>query len=64
VAFPSISTGAYGFPLERPTEIGLRETARFLENDTTLEKVIFVCFGKEALNTCQERFTRMFGARI
>lgn len=61
VAFPSISTGAYGFPLQRATEIALRETSRFLESDRTLEKVVFVCFGKEALNTYQEAFRRMFG---
>ena len=49
VAFPSISTGAYGFPLERATEIALKETAKFLETDKTLAKVVFVCFGHEAL---------------
>ncbi|HDZ23126.1 MAG TPA: O-acetyl-ADP-ribose deacetylase [Desulfobacteraceae bacterium] len=54
VAFPSISTGAYGFPLERATEIALRETRKFLEGDQTLEKVIFVCFGDRALNTYKE----------
>jgi O-acetyl-ADP-ribose deacetylase len=51
VAFPSISTGAYAFPLERATEIALQETQKFLETDKTLTKVVFVCFGEKALNT-------------
>jgi O-acetyl-ADP-ribose deacetylase (regulator of RNase III) len=44
VAFPAISTGIYGFPLERATRIAVREVRAFLEMNTTLEKVIFVCF--------------------
>jgi O-acetyl-ADP-ribose deacetylase (regulator of RNase III) len=62
VAFPSISTGAYGFPLDRATEIALKETKRFLETDKTLEKVAFVCFGEKALKTYQETCKRVFGS--
>lgn len=61
VAFPSISTGAYGFPLERATEITLEETKKFLETDKNLTKVVFVCFGETALNTYQEVYKRVFG---
>ena len=48
VAFPAISTGAYGFPLERAVKIAVRETRGFLEKNTVVEKVIFVCFGQSA----------------
>ena len=44
IAFPAISTGAYGFPLERATRIAVREVKYFLAADATVEKVIFVCF--------------------
>jgi O-acetyl-ADP-ribose deacetylase (regulator of RNase III) len=44
IAFPSISTGAYGYPIEKACQIALAETLRFLEGDATIEKVIFVCF--------------------
>jgi O-acetyl-ADP-ribose deacetylase (regulator of RNase III) len=47
IAFPAISTGAYGFPLKRATRIALKETKKFLEKNTTIKKVIFVCFGEE-----------------
>ena len=61
IAFPSISTGAYGFPLERATEIALGETKNFLETDKTLTKVCFVCFGEKVLNTYHEVYNRVFG---
>jgi O-acetyl-ADP-ribose deacetylase (regulator of RNase III) len=48
IAFPAISTGAYGFPLQRATAIAVREVRSFLEENPSLEKVVFVCFGKVA----------------
>ena len=60
IAFPSISTGVYRFPLGRATEIALIETREFLKADNKLEKVVFVCFGQEAVSTYQEAFQRIF----
>ena len=48
VAFPAISTGVYGFPLDRATRIALRETKAFLSRNTSVERVAFVCFGQRA----------------
>ncbi|MCP4579913.1 MAG: O-acetyl-ADP-ribose deacetylase [Deltaproteobacteria bacterium] len=62
VAFPAISTGVYGFPLRRASEIAMRETRQFLENDDRLDQVIFVCFSKEALKTYEETFSTRFTA--
>jgi O-acetyl-ADP-ribose deacetylase (regulator of RNase III) len=53
IAFPAISTGIYRFPLQRATEIALREILAFLANDTTIEKVLFVCFDDLTLQTYQ-----------
>ena len=61
IAFPSISTGAYGFPLERATEIALKETRKFLETDKTLTKVAFVCFGEKVLNIYKKMAEQVFG---
>ncbi|HVI92444.1 MAG TPA: O-acetyl-ADP-ribose deacetylase [Anaeromyxobacter sp.] len=44
IAFPAISTGAYGFPLERATAIAAREIAAALARGTTLERIVFCCF--------------------
>lgn len=48
VAFPSVSTGAYGFPLERAARIAVRETAAFLAGNPHPRKVIFCTFGSDA----------------
>ncbi|MGZ3582461.1 MAG: O-acetyl-ADP-ribose deacetylase [Ktedonobacterales bacterium] len=48
IAFPAISTGIYGYPLEPATRIAVTETRRFLESDETLEEVRFVCHGDAA----------------
>ncbi|HDI78226.1 MAG TPA: O-acetyl-ADP-ribose deacetylase [Desulfobacteraceae bacterium] len=61
IAFPSISTGAYGFPMERATEIALKEVSEFLKKDEGIEKVVFVCFGKEAFRIYKEKFKKLFG---
>lgn len=44
IAFPSISTGVYGFPVQRASRIALREIQRILEATTVIETVIAVCF--------------------
>jgi O-acetyl-ADP-ribose deacetylase (regulator of RNase III) len=44
MAFPSISTGVYGFPIQRAAPIALRTVNAFLEDDTTLAQVIFCCY--------------------
>ena len=60
IAFPSISTGAYGFPLDRATEIAMGETRKSLESDRTIDKVVFVCFGEKVLKAYQDIFARLF----
>ena len=47
LAFPSISTGAYGFPVERACRIALREIKGALEKYPNIEKVSVVCFDKK-----------------
>lgn len=49
IAFPAISTGVYRFPLERATRIAITEARSFLHRARAVNKVIFVCFGQEAL---------------
>lgn len=49
MAFPSISTGAYGFPLERAARIAIRETRAFLAKNKSVQTVSLVCFCQAAL---------------
>jgi O-acetyl-ADP-ribose deacetylase len=54
VAFPAISTGVYGFPLERATRIAVREVGAFLEKNSAIEKIFFVCFDRRT-HDCYQR---------
>lgn len=49
IAFPSISTGVYRFPIEQACRVALSETLQFLKQKTSLERVIFVCFSAQDL---------------
>src|SRR5207253_3783315 len=44
IAFPAISTGAFGFPLERATRIALTEVRRGMEGHPGLRTTTFCCF--------------------
>jgi O-acetyl-ADP-ribose deacetylase (regulator of RNase III) len=47
ITFPSISTGAYGYPIRDAAQIALRETARHLRLETAgLTQVVFVLFSE------------------
>jgi O-acetyl-ADP-ribose deacetylase len=48
IAFPCISTGVYGFPMDRAARIAIRETSAFLQKSKSVEKVLLVCFGAQA----------------
>lgn len=47
IAFPAISCGAYGYPIDEAARIAVCEVLRFLEHDSSLELVQFCCFGDE-----------------
>ena len=54
VCFPSISTGAYGYPLEEAAQIALKTVTDFLEQGTILKQVTFVLFDQRIfLAYCQ-----------
>jgi O-acetyl-ADP-ribose deacetylase (regulator of RNase III) len=49
IAFPAISTGIYGYPLNEAAAIAVREIRGFLENPSSLSEARVILFGKEAL---------------
>ncbi|MGD0036105.1 MAG: O-acetyl-ADP-ribose deacetylase [Bacteroidota bacterium] len=51
IAFPSISTGVYRFPIERASRIALHEIIQELDTNTNLERVIIVCFDRGTYET-------------
>jgi len=47
IAFPAISTGIYGYPLERATRIAVNAVREGLARHPGIERVVFCCFGDE-----------------
>lgn len=50
IAFPSISTGVYGFPFLRASKIAYSTILSFLESSIHVQKVILVCFSESNYN--------------
>jgi O-acetyl-ADP-ribose deacetylase (regulator of RNase III) len=48
IAYPAISTGAYGFPPDRAALIALRAVLDSLERAATIKRVVFCCFGAQS----------------
>lgn len=49
IAFPAISCGVYGYPIEPATRIAVAEARAFLARAALPERVIFACFSEQAL---------------
>jgi O-acetyl-ADP-ribose deacetylase (regulator of RNase III) len=54
IAFPAISTGIFGYPIERCAQIMLTTTVDYLRGKTGLEKVVFCLWGEEAYQTFEK----------
>lgn len=54
IAFPSISTGIYGYPIEQACRIAISEALDFLQSPSSLTKIIFCCFSNQDVE-CYQR---------
>ncbi|MEQ8156222.1 MAG: macro domain-containing protein [Clostridiaceae bacterium] len=50
VAFPSISTGIYEFPLDKASQIAVSAIKKFLNENEEIEKVAIICFDRETFD--------------
>lgn len=48
IAFPAISTGVYGFPVDRAAQIATTEIQAFLASNNSLKQIVLVCFSQDA----------------
>jgi len=62
IAFPAISTGIYRFPLERATRIAVETVRAELETHDLPERVVFACFGAEAVRVYTDVVADLVGA--
>jgi O-acetyl-ADP-ribose deacetylase (regulator of RNase III) len=53
IAFPAISTGVYGYPVEAASEIAVQTVREFLAEDETIEHVDLVCFDDRSFQAFQ-----------
>ncbi|QTL98645.1 O-acetyl-ADP-ribose deacetylase [Iocasia frigidifontis] len=56
IAFPSISTGAYRFPLKRAAGIAISVMKKFLDRDKNIQKVYMVCFDDKTFRAYSYNF--------
>ena len=59
MAFPAISCGAYGYPLEDAVRIAVRECARAAAGQLGIERVIFACFDRAMLELYRGELDRL-----
>ena len=55
IAFPAISCGVYGYPIDQAVEIAVDTVRESLAANTGIEQVYFVCFGTEVCNAYQRK---------
>ena len=53
IAFPAISIGAFGFPVERAADIAVRTVSSFLSTSPGIEEVVFCCFSEQSAKVYQ-----------
>jgi O-acetyl-ADP-ribose deacetylase (regulator of RNase III) len=58
IAFPAISCGVYGYPLERAVRIAVRECAQFAAAQVQIEQIVFACFGPGMLSLYRAELKR------
>ena len=59
IAFPSISTGAYGYPLAEAANIALKTVIDYLKANTDITLVRFVLFGRQAYDEYEKTLKGM-----
>ena len=59
IAFPAISTGIYGFPIERAAPLMLNEAANYLRGDTQLEHVLFCLYDSASYHVFESAFAAL-----
>jgi O-acetyl-ADP-ribose deacetylase (regulator of RNase III) len=62
IAFPAISTGIFGFPMERAAGIMLGAVKEYLEGETGLARIVFCLFSQEAYSVFARTFQKLFPA--
>lgn len=58
IAFPAISCGIYGYPIDTAADIAIGETKRVLADGDALDRVLFVAFGSDVRSALERSLRR------
>lgn len=59
IAFPSLSTGVYGYPLDLAAPIALRTIIEHIKEPTSLKQITFVLFGEESYQAFEQALAKI-----
>lgn len=59
IAFPSISTGIYGYPIEQACRIAITEALNFLQQPSSLTKIIFCFFSAQDVESYRQTLVEL-----
>jgi len=59
IAFPSISTGAYGYPIHEAAVIALQTCCMHLRTDTSLQRIVFALFTQSDYDVYEETLKQL-----
>jgi O-acetyl-ADP-ribose deacetylase (regulator of RNase III) len=54
IAFPAISCGVYGYPVQQAARIAVATVAASLQDSHAIDRVVFACFGEDALSAYRD----------
>ena len=61
MAFPSLSTGAYGYPIDEAAPIALKTVLDHIQQPTELQQVLFVLFSKQIYQAYEQALAQLLG---
>jgi O-acetyl-ADP-ribose deacetylase (regulator of RNase III) len=54
IAFPSISTGVYGYPIEKAAQVAIAAVRQHFQDSSSIDEVVFCCFSRKDLDVYEE----------
>jgi len=63
ISFPSISTGAYSYPVDKASRIAIKTVVSFLPEDTSIKEVIFVLFDSRTFEAYADTLWDIMGEK-
>lgn len=59
IAFPSISTGVYGYPIDKASDIAIKAVTDFIKKEGSIDKVVFVLFSDNDYEIYEKKLNKL-----